>query len=65
MITNCQNLFNGNEVLSKTLNDVLNENWKDVWTELQEGINHALEVIITNISNEIFSNLSIAEMYAD
>ncbi|XP_065354463.1 protein takeout-like [Calliphora vicina] len=65
VLVKVENIFNGNPILSETINDVVNENWRDVWSELQEGINNAMEMMITQIMSGIFNELSIDDFYSD
>ncbi|KAI8120797.1 Protein takeout [Lucilia cuprina] len=65
MLVKLDNIFNGNAVLSDTINDVINQNWKDVWSELQGGINQALEILIINVMSGILTELSTDDFYVD
>ncbi|XP_061386798.1 circadian clock-controlled protein daywake-like [Musca vetustissima] len=63
--TNMDNLVNGSPELSKTINDVINENWRDVWQEISNGLNAALGEVLENLLTGIFNELSYDDFYAE
>jgi len=51
------NLFNGNKVLSASLNMFLNQNAPEVLAELKSDLEHGLEQIFTGLWNKLFTKL--------
>ncbi|XP_065371482.1 circadian clock-controlled protein daywake-like [Calliphora vicina] len=65
MLVKLENIINDNAVLSESINGVINENWQDVWSELQEGINKIVENILINLMSDILKELSTDDFYLD
>lgn len=57
------NLFNGDKALGDNMNTFLNENWRDILTELKPSITSALEQILEAIVNRIFAKVPYNELY--
>lgn len=53
------NLFNGNKVLSASLNMFLNQNAHDVLSELKSDLEHGLEAIFTVLWNKLFNKMPL------
>lgn len=53
-----ENLFNGNKELSDQMNVFLNENWADIIKELMPAIEKALELVVKDIGNRLFSKIA-------
>lgn len=53
------NLFNGNKVLGASLNMFLNQNAKEVISELRSDLEYGLADIFTGLWNNVFSKLPI------
>uniref|UniRef100_A0A1L8DQ65 Putative hemolymph juvenile hormone binding protein n=1 Tax=Nyssomyia neivai TaxID=330878 RepID=A0A1L8DQ65_9DIPT len=51
------NLFNGDKTLGPTTNEFLNENWKEIFGELQAVIEDAFSKIIQTLFNNVFAAL--------
>uniref|UniRef100_A0AAU6SHN7 Protein takeout-like protein n=1 Tax=Maconellicoccus hirsutus TaxID=177089 RepID=A0AAU6SHN7_MACHI len=51
------NLFNGNQVLGRTVNTFLNENSVEVVNELKENIGESLSGVFKKIMNDAFSHI--------
>lgn len=51
------NLFNGNQVLGRTVNNFLNENSKEVVNELKVNIGESLSGVFRKIINDAFSHI--------
>ncbi|XP_055850559.1 protein takeout-like [Episyrphus balteatus] len=60
-----ENLFNGNKVLSEELMKVVNDNWRDVWNELESGINEGYSDIVKLLFSEVLKGLDYDEFYID
>lgn len=65
MVVKLDNAFNGNTELSQIINDVINENWKDVWSEMQWGVNQAFEKFASDMIDGIYHELPIDDLYLD
>ncbi|KAI8120792.1 Protein takeout [Lucilia cuprina] len=57
------NLFNGDQALGAHMNQFLNENWFDVWTELQPSIHVAIAEVMKSILTPIFKKFPYEDMY--
>lgn len=51
------NLFNGNKVLGASLNMFLNQNAKEVISELRSDLEYGLADIFTGLWNNVFSKM--------
>uniref|UniRef100_A0A6B2EBP2 Putative hemolymph juvenile hormone binding protein n=1 Tax=Phlebotomus kandelakii TaxID=1109342 RepID=A0A6B2EBP2_9DIPT len=51
------NLFNGDPTLGPTTNEFLNENWREIFGELQTVIEQAFSKIIQTLFNNVFAAL--------
>lgn len=54
-----ENLFNGNKVLGASLNMFLNQNAKEVITELRSDLERGLANIFTELWNNVYSKLPL------
>ncbi|XP_037954777.1 protein takeout-like [Teleopsis dalmanni] len=57
------NLFNGNKELSDSTNKVINDNWKDIWAELQDGINKVSGDVIRKLIENVLKELPYDDFY--
>ncbi|XP_054726281.1 protein takeout-like [Anastrepha obliqua] len=55
MIFNFDNLFNGDKVLGDTMNNFLNENWKDIYEEVRATFANAFAQIFSALIHKVFS----------
>lgn len=60
---NFENLFNGDKKLGDNINKVLNDNWKEVYADVEDGYKEAVGVIILQVLNSFFSKLSVEEAF--
>lgn len=51
---NLENLFNGNKLLGDGMNKFLNENWLELWKELQPALIEAFGQQGLNVANKVF-----------
>ncbi|KAM7361035.1 protein takeout-like [Cochliomyia hominivorax] len=65
MITNLENIIKDNKILSDSINGVINENWRDVWSEIQNDVNHLAETFTKFIMDNVFNELSMDDFFAD
>lgn len=49
-----EDLFNGDKILSKSTNDFINENWKDIIDELKPSILKSIAAVLQESGNKIF-----------
>uniref|UniRef100_A0A336LYW3 CSON008368 protein n=1 Tax=Culicoides sonorensis TaxID=179676 RepID=A0A336LYW3_CULSO len=59
------NLFNGNKQLSDTMNQFLNDNWKEIYDELKPGVLDALGQVVVNLVNNVFAKLPYDDLLQD
>lgn len=60
---NLENLFNGDKALGDNMNLFLNQNWRDILTELKPAITFAVEEILKGIINRIFMKVPYNEIF--
>uniref|UniRef100_A0A8D8XTD4 Protein takeout n=1 Tax=Cacopsylla melanoneura TaxID=428564 RepID=A0A8D8XTD4_9HEMI len=63
MYIQLENLFNGNKELSEQMNVFLNENWADIIKELMPAIESALEAVVKEIGNRLFSKIPYEDFF--
>lgn len=59
------NLFNGDQALGQNLNTFLNENWREVWNELQPSIHVAIAEIVKSVLHTVFKKFAYEDLYLD
>ncbi|ALC46323.1 CG17279, partial [Drosophila busckii] len=59
---NFENLLNNKE-LSDTMNELINNNWQDVWQALRVGMNSAVDQVAETILTRVLSQLSYDDFY--
>lgn len=57
MIVQFGNMFNGDPLLGPTTNQFLNENWADIYKELQPSVEIAFGEVLRTLINNVFSSL--------
>lgn len=57
------NLFNGDKVLSDNTNLFLNENWKEVFTEIRKSVFTAFAQLAENVLNKIFAKIPYDDLF--
>lgn len=63
MIVRLDNLFNGDKALGAHMNQFLNENWMDVWQELQPSVQATIAEILKNVVDNIFKTFAYEDIY--
>lgn len=58
-----ENLFNGDERLGKQMNDVLNENWKEVFDDVKLGYEEFIGSIGKHVANSIFLKVPYDDLF--
>lgn len=58
-----ENLFNGDQVLSQSTNQFLNENWTDILRELKPVLTKAIGGIYKAIADPIFSKFPYEDLF--
>lgn len=56
------NLFNGQKALGDTMNQFLNDNWKEIYDELKPGVMDALGQVVVNLVNNVLSAVPYEEL---
>jgi hypothetical protein len=59
------NLFNGDEALSESTNKILNENWQQLWKELQPSLEETFAAVFLQYSNDIFSRVPEEDIFLE
>lgn len=60
---NFENLFNGDGSLGNNVNQVLNENWNEVFTDVKSEYIEVVNKILINLMNNFFARVSIEEAF--
>lgn len=60
---NFENLFNGDRALGDNMNLFLNENWKEIFAELEPVVEDTFAEIIRNVVNNVFSMYPYEAMF--
>jgi hypothetical protein len=58
-------LFGGDDALNTNLNEVINENWRELLDDVGPSYNEAFLQIFTTIINRFLAKVSIAELFDD
>ena len=65
VVSDFSNLFNGDKALSDAMNIFLNENWKDIWGELEHSVLKAFQLIFKSLINNVFAKYPYDELFLD
>ncbi|XP_075145224.1 protein takeout-like isoform X5 [Haematobia irritans] len=60
-----ENLVKDSKELTDAINAVLNDNWRDLWNELSDGINNALSEAYMNILTSVLNKIPYDDFYAE
>lgn len=58
-----ENLFNGDELLSDSMNTFLNENWMEILNELKPVLTKSIASIYRAIAEPIFSKFAYSDLF--
>lgn len=64
IIFNFHNLYNGDKLLGDTTNRFLNENWSDIFKEIQDNIFDAFTLIAENTLRNVFNKVPYNDLFA-
>lgn len=59
------NLFNGNKQLGDNVNRVLNDNWKEIYDELEREYMGTVSTALLKLSNKLFEKIPIKYIFSD
>ncbi|XP_039954587.1 protein takeout-like [Bactrocera tryoni] len=59
------NLFNGNKQLGESLNQMINDNWKILWADMESQVNEAVAGIVKRLLANIISVLPYDDFYRE
>lgn len=62
---NFENLFNGDERLGKEMNNILNENWSDVYNDVKSGYEESFGIIFGDFANRIYSKIPFKDLFLE
>lgn len=57
------NLFNGDKKLGDNINQVLNDNWKEVFDDVKDGYIGLIKTVVTSLLNNFFAKVSLEEAF--
>jgi hypothetical protein len=58
-----ENLFDGNKELGDNTNQVLNDNWKEVFDDVKSGYSEVFSQILIKLYDSFFSKVSLEEAF--
>ncbi|XP_065371577.1 protein takeout-like [Calliphora vicina] len=64
VVFNFDNLFHGDKVLTENVNNFVNENWLEIFTEIRSSLINGLSPVLQKIVNDVFSKLPYEEFFA-
>lgn len=64
MIVAFGNMFNGDPVLGPSTNQFLNENWADIYRELQTSVESAFGKVVERLINNVFASMQYKSAFA-
>lgn len=64
LIFHLGNLYNGDKLLGDGTNLFLNENWRDVFNEINKSVFDAFSQILENVLNNIFQKIPYDDLFA-
>lgn len=62
---NLENLFNGKKLLGDGMNKFLNENWQELWKELQPAFIETFGNVGLDVANAVFQRNAFKKLFAD
>ncbi|CAO1424288.1 unnamed protein product [Diamesa tonsa] len=62
---NLKNLFNGNKLLGDTMNQFLNNNWRDILNEFMPAFSASFNGVFKDMMNEFFHNIPYNELFLE
>lgn len=62
---NFENLFNGDQKLSETMNAFLNDNWNEILTELRPSLQETISQILISIISGTFAKIPYNEIFSE
>uniref|UniRef100_A0A1A9ZDH8 Uncharacterized protein n=1 Tax=Glossina pallidipes TaxID=7398 RepID=A0A1A9ZDH8_GLOPL len=63
IIFDLQNLFNGDKALGDNMNKFLNENWKEIYTEIEDSLDEQFGVVFGKIVHEDLAKYPYAQYF--
>uniref|UniRef100_A0A0A1WZA1 Protein takeout n=1 Tax=Zeugodacus cucurbitae TaxID=28588 RepID=A0A0A1WZA1_ZEUCU len=57
------NLFNGNKQLGESMNQMINDNWKTLWVDMESQVNEAVAVVVKHLLADVIRVLPYDEFY--
>ncbi|GLG92895.1 Hemolymph juvenile hormone-binding protein [Gryllus bimaculatus] len=57
------NLFNGDKALGNTINNLVNENWKDIWDMLETPLEEIFSYTFKEYSRRIFDRVAMDDVF--
>lgn len=58
-----ENLFNGNKELGASLNELINDNWKTLWSDMEPQVNDAVMKIVKHLLESVLQVLPYEDFY--
>jgi len=57
------NLFNGNKLLGDNMNQVMNDNWEDLYKDVRSGYEDVIGAALQNYANKLFSRVPFDQIF--
>ncbi|KAL3271592.1 hypothetical protein HHI36_022067 [Cryptolaemus montrouzieri] len=62
-VFNFENLFDGNKLLGDNINQVLNDNWREIFNELRGAYGAVIGKALGHLTNKLFETTSVNDMF--
>ena len=62
---NFDNLFDGDKALSDNVNNVINENWRDVFNDVKSGYEEAGAKVAESVFSSLLSKVTASELFGE
>lgn len=63
MIVHLDNLFNGDKALGEDMNRVLNENWKEIYSEVKKPVIRCFHDVYTKTMQKMFDSIPYNKLF--
>lgn len=65
LIMHFDNLFNGDKALTKTINEFLNQNWREIFDELRVVLDKSFGQVMQSIIDSVFIKIPYSELFLE
>lgn len=65
MSLNFENLFDGDKTLGKSVNEFINENWREILAELKPSYEQVFSTVFKDTVHRVFSRIPVKNILPD